>query len=77
MKIKLNITNFPSFERALSECTEPVFTLDKERGKRKITSFILNQMKQQYVEQKYALSITCLCSPTSDYFHLLAATVWE
>jgi predicted transcriptional regulator len=77
MIIKLNITNFSSFKKAIGECSEPVFILDGGGKKRKIEEHILKEMRQQYESQKGTLSIQCMCSPISDYYLLLAAAVWE
>lgn len=77
MIIKLNITNFSSFEKAIGECSEPVYILDGEGKKRKIAEHILKEMRQQYESQKETLLIQCMCSLTSDYYLLLAAAVWE
>ena len=77
MIIKLTITNFSSFEKAIGECSEPVFILDGEGKKQKISEHILKEMRQQYESQKGTLLVRCMCGPTSDYFFLLAAAVWE
>ena len=77
MKMKLFITNFHSFEKAINECAEPVFLLDAKGEKRKITNYTLEEMRQQYKNQKDTLLIKCMCSLTSDYYRLLSAAVWE
>lgn len=77
MKIKMRITNFSSFIRAVGQCQKPLYWIDESGSKSLLTATSSDLLYRKYVQQNQFLSLWLHFEDTSDYFKLLSCSAWD